>query len=144
MRSSVYILSPTSATVRLNVVRDGAMHAEVAPEYAGGSYVEGQNAILRSFDNGKVQGPQRMQASVQMPRQSMGPGHSAATTPGSFPRRPDSSHGPSSRKSVARPRNGQRNGNSGKVLPACSTFANTLSSVTFSPGVVDRHWIVYQ
>jgi hypothetical protein len=92
------------------------MAAEVAPEYAGGSYVEGQHAILRSFDNGRMSGPQRMQASVQMPRQSMGPNHSVASTPSSYNRRPDSSQGPASRKLSAPRRNGQRNGNSAKVL----------------------------
>lgn len=112
----------------------GAMRAEVAPEFSGGSYVEGgQNPSLRSFDNGRLQGPQRMQASVQMPRQSVGPNHSvASTTPGSYPRRPDSSHGPTSRKSTAPRRNGQRNGNSAKVLrcPSCLRFFEA----TFEPG----------
>ena len=94
------------------------MSAEVAPEYAGGSYVEGQNAILRSFDNARAQAPQRMQASVQMPRQSVGPNHSVASTPaGTFnSRRPqDSAYAPNSRKSTPGRRNGQRNGSSSKV-----------------------------
>lgn len=114
----ILILSVSGWLVTMRVIGDlsGTMHAEVAPEFAGGSYVEGQNAILRSFDNGRVQGPQRMQASVQMPRQSMGPNHSLASTPGGFPRRPDSSQGPNSRKSTVPRRNGQRNGSSAKVL----------------------------